>query len=75
LIAWFAASILFAGYIYATRRSIDLAVSLLASEDIRHKGLSKIEIALLKGIRFSRLSVIVCAVIMIFIELVRLSGF
>jgi hypothetical protein len=72
---WFATAILFSGYIYATRKNFQLAVSLLASEDVRHKGLSKIEVALLKVIRLSRLSVIVCGVIMIFIELVRLARF
>lgn len=73
LIMWFATSILFGGYMYATRKSFDLALSLLASENFRHKGLSKIEVALLKGVRLSRLSVIVRGAILLFIELVRLA--
>lgn len=73
LIMWFATSILFGGYIYATRKSFDLALSLLASENFRHKGLSKFEVALLKGIRLSRLSVIVCVAIIIFVEIVGLA--
>lgn len=73
LVMFFVMSILFVGYVYAKRKNFWLALSLLADENFRHKGLSKIEITLLKGVRLSRLSIMVCVVIVIFIDLVRLA--
>jgi hypothetical protein len=75
LLTYVVTAMLSASYIYAKRKSFELAATLVVNENVRHKGLSKTEIALLKGVRLSRLLLIGCVVIMIFIELVRLARF
>ena len=75
LIMYVVAAMLCASYIYAKRKSLELAATLVVNENVRLRGLSKIEVALLKWVRLSRLSLIGCMVIMIFIELVRLARY
>lgn len=72
VIGYFVVAALFGGYIYAKTKSFEFAASLLANGYTRNKALSGVERAVLRGVRFLRISVIASAVVLFLVELIRL---